>query len=289
MMETSKEGKSRWRIGKESILPLVIGIGAYIGLEALFALLDYPAHTYYYIVFAIFPAIAVPIALGAKYGPIVGFLTGFGGKILADALLYGGVWIFWPIGIGLMGLIAGLNFHKYYPGKYAKGSNLFRLSLVVLLAAFIGSLIPSLLSIFTDQLGLLFPIIFYSLPLFFIAAFNGVILAPIIVRSIEYVESRHTPPEPTVVPSSAPSNLTQLGTFIAGFCYLVGFGFLFLNIFSASGMPMGCGAGAPFGHELISDLRLAFDLGAYLFLGFGTCLSVILIITWLYSKKKNKQ
>ena len=124
-MSEGKEGQSRWRVGKDSLLPLGIGIGAYVGVEVLFVLLGLPSQTFYYLIFALFPAIAIPIVMGAKYGPLVGFMVGFGGKLLADGIIYGGIWIWWPIGFGLMGFIPGLNFHKYYKGKYAEGGNLF--------------------------------------------------------------------------------------------------------------------------------------------------------------------
>ncbi len=287
MVEEVK-GKSRWLIRKDCILPLLLGIGAYLGLEVLIVFLNYPSQTYNYIIFAIFPAIAIPMVAGAKYGPIVGFLVGFGGKILADALLYGGIWILWPIGIGLMGFIPGLNYHKYYSGKYTKGSNLFRLSLFALLAAFIGTLIPVMLSIFVDQLGLLFPIIFYFLPLFFIAAFNGAIIAPIIARGVEYIDSKYSSIESSKIstPSPSSSNISQLGAFFSGFCFLLAFGLWLLNSYSSSGGHLGCGVGVPFGNELLGNLQIALDFGMYVLIGLGTTISILLLIRWLITRKK---
>ncbi|MDD1776766.1 MAG: ECF transporter S component [Candidatus Helarchaeota archaeon] len=279
-----KETRSRWRIGKESIFPLLLGLGIYIGLEVLFVILNLPVQTYFYITFALVPAIAVPISFGAKYGPIVGFLVGFGGKFLADLILYGGIWIWWPLGFGLMGLIPGLS--KYYRGKYTEGWNLFKISLYALAAAFLGTFVASMLSVFADQLGLFFPILFYSIPLFFIAGLNGVIIAPIMARGLEYIDSKITPTESKETPARGTPHLNQAGVLLAGFCFLLSSGLYIIKyIFNTEGHFMGCGAGAPFGHEIAGDIGIALELGIFIFLGIGIMLSVGLVIRLLFTKK----
>jgi len=45
---------------------------------------------------------------GIAFGPIVGFITGFVGNILADMLSGYGFWIWWDLGNGIIGLIPGL-------------------------------------------------------------------------------------------------------------------------------------------------------------------------------------
>ncbi len=282
-----KKTRSRWKVGKESIFPLLLGLGIYIGLEVLFMILNLPIQTYYYITFALVPAIAVPISFGAKYGPIIGFLVGFGGKFLADILLYGGIWIWWPLGFGLMGLIPGLRFHKYYKGKYTEGWNLFKISLYALVAAFLGTLLPSMLSIFADELGLFFPILFYSIPLFFIAALNGVIIAPLMARGLEYIDSKMIPSEPKEMHPRDSLHLNQAGVLLAGFCFFLSFGLYILNLLNAGGHYMGCGAGAPFGHEIAGDIGIAIDLGLYLFLGLGIIISMVLLIRLIIARKNS--
>lgn len=285
-MSAKSEGQSRWRLEKESILPLLIAIGAYIGLEALFVLLNLPSQTYFYVIFAIFPAVAIPIVAGAKYGPIVGFLAGFGGKLLADAIIYGGIWIFWPIGFGLMGFIPGLTYHKYYRGKYAEGGNLVRLSLFALLAAFIGTAFPTLMSIFVDKLGIFLPIISSFLPLFIIAAFNGVIIAPIIARSIDFLENKYNPIETSEIPSVKSSNVSQVGLVMASFSFLIAFGLFILSSSSSGEMGASCAGTVPFGHEVLGNLRIALDLGMYIFLVIGATISMVLLIKWLIMKRQ---
>ncbi|NVM52275.1 MAG: ECF transporter S component [Candidatus Helarchaeota archaeon] len=285
-MEEKLNGKSRWQIGKESLIPLLIGIFAYLGLETLLVILGHPHQMYIVVYVAIFPAIAIPMVMGAKYGPIVGLLTGFGGKLLADLILYGGVWILWPIGFGLMGFITGLTYNNYYLGKYSKGSSLFRLSLLALLAAVVGTLVPTMLSIFTEELGLFLPLVFYFLPLFFTAIFNGMIFTPIIARGAEYIESKYSSAEPGEAAPSSPSITNQIGLFMAAFCYLMSFGLLVLNNLSSYGSHGSCCIGVPFGHEVTGSLLLILELGMYLFLGIGITLSLIVLVRWLNSYKK---
>ncbi|HEY7126645.1 MAG TPA: ECF transporter S component [Ktedonobacterales bacterium] len=54
------------------------------------------------------PAIVIPVFFGFVYGPSVGFLTGFVGNALGDALTGWGVFPVWDFGNGLIGLIPGL-------------------------------------------------------------------------------------------------------------------------------------------------------------------------------------
>jgi len=256
-------------------------------VEVLFVLLGLPSQTFYYLIFALFPAIAIPIVMGAKYGPLVGFMVGFGGKLLADGIIYGVIWIWWPIGFGLMGFIPGLNFHKYYKGKYAEGGNLFRLSMYALLAAFVCATIPSILSIFVDQLGFYFPILSYFLPMFLIAACNGVIIAPILARGLEYFDSRYSPAGTGEITSSTtPTNITQIGAVIISFCFLLGFGLFILTNASPDQMMAGCAGSVPFGHETLGSLQIALDLGMYALIGIGITLSVVLLIHWIITHQK---
>ena len=285
-MVAEMKSKSRWSIRKESIFPLLLGIAAYIGLETLFIILNLPVQTYFYMTFALFPSIAIPISFGAKYGPIIGFLVGFGGKVLTDLVLYGNIWIWWPLGIGLMGLIPGLRFNKYYKGKYTEGRNLFKLSLFALVAAFFGTLIPSMLSIFSDQLGLFFPILFYSIPMFFIAAFNGVIIAPILAYGLEFLDSKTTAVALKPSPARETLHLNQAAILLASFCLILSFGIYILNyILNTGGHFMGCGAGAPFSPEIAGDIGIALEFGIYIFLGIGISLFSVALVWWTYTRK----
>jgi hypothetical protein len=185
-----------------------------------------------------------------------------------------------------MGLIPGLRFHKYYPGKYTEGWNLFRLSLYALVATFLGTLVPSILSISSDQLGLFFPILFYSIPMFFMAAFNGVLIAPLITRGLEFLDSKNISIAAGKSTSSA-LKLDQISILSISSCFLLSFGFFILNyVLNTGNVIMGCGAGAPFSHEIAGDISIALDLGIYIFLGLGLALSIAVLLRGIYAKTK---
>lgn len=54
------------------------------------------------------PAVVIPVFFGFVFGPSVGFLSGFVGNALGDALTGWGVFPVWDFGNGLMGLVPGL-------------------------------------------------------------------------------------------------------------------------------------------------------------------------------------
>jgi energy-coupling factor transport system substrate-specific component len=123
--------------------------------------------------------------LGLIYGPIVGFFSGFLGKLVADLILYQNIWIWWPIGFGLIGLICGMTYKSYEIGKYEDGRKLFKATLISVGAGIVSMIIPSLLSIFYDQLSWYFSI-FYALPMISVVLLNGFTIMPVSTRIIEY-------------------------------------------------------------------------------------------------------
>lgn len=184
--ESKKTNKrsSRWKFDKESLRYLAIGTVAFILLDILFSIF-FIGNVFYYMIIRIYPAIVIPMIFGLLYGSITGFLTGFLGKFVADLILYQFIWIWWPFGFGLIGLISGLTYKKYEIGKYENGRKLFKATLLSVGAGLLGTLIPSLLSIYNDQLSVYFAI-FYILPFFPVVLLNGFTILPVSTRIIEY-------------------------------------------------------------------------------------------------------
>lgn len=88
------------------------------------------------------PAIAIPMFIGALFGPWAGFVTGFVGNTVIDAVSgYGFSWN-WSLGNGLLGLICGLAFVR------ARELPSLR---VVLVWSLIGTLVAFLFSSVTDM------------------------------------------------------------------------------------------------------------------------------------------
>lgn len=58
------------------------------------------------------PRIAILAFFATLFGPVVGFLVGFLGHAIADAVQYGSVWWSWVISEGIFGLIVGFFAYK---------------------------------------------------------------------------------------------------------------------------------------------------------------------------------
>jgi energy-coupling factor transport system substrate-specific component len=61
-------------------------------------------------IIAVRPTIAIPILFGFVFGPAAGFVSGFLGNILSDAVSFGGFYWNWDIGNGLIGAIPGIGY-----------------------------------------------------------------------------------------------------------------------------------------------------------------------------------
>jgi len=103
-MAKQTEKKSIWAFGTKQVVYAAIGAALYAVLTWAFNVWQIPGDGNV----GIRPAIVIPMFFGIAFGPIVGFITGFVGNILADMLSGYGFWIWWDLGNGIIGLIPGL-------------------------------------------------------------------------------------------------------------------------------------------------------------------------------------
>jgi len=96
--------RSLWEFGTRAVVMAAIGAALYGVLSYLTNVLQIPSAANV----SIRPAVALVFFFGLAFGPVVGFITGFLGNTIADLLSGYGFWIWWGIGNGLMGLVAGL-------------------------------------------------------------------------------------------------------------------------------------------------------------------------------------
>jgi energy-coupling factor transport system substrate-specific component len=68
------------------------------------------------------PGVAIPLFFGVAFGPVVGFVVGFSGNLIADLLSGHGFLWNWDVGNGLMGLVAGLT--TYFVNRLDNGRNI---------------------------------------------------------------------------------------------------------------------------------------------------------------------
>ena len=88
------------------------------------------------------PAVAIPLFFGIAFGPIVGFIAGFLGNIISDLISGYGFWVWWDIGNGLMGLVAGLMAFSFT--SFKERGTLLKAELYVVLGVVVGMGVASL-------------------------------------------------------------------------------------------------------------------------------------------------
>jgi energy-coupling factor transport system substrate-specific component len=131
------------------------------------------------------PAVAIPLFFGVAFGPIVGFLVGFVGNIIVDFISVREVWIWWDIGVGLMGLITGLMSFSFASFKAA--STLLKAERFVIFSVVTGMGVASLSEIWVSGADLNTVINSNFIPAVIADLINGLILVPILMIAYETV------------------------------------------------------------------------------------------------------
>jgi energy-coupling factor transport system substrate-specific component len=125
---------------------------------------------------------------GIAFGPIVGFISGFVGNILADLLSGWGFWFWWDLGNGIMGLIPGLFVGMIVDFKATKSLLLGELS--VLLGAGVGMGVASLSEMWVSGADMNTVIFANFIPSFVSNIVNGLILLPILMIAYAAIAQR---------------------------------------------------------------------------------------------------
>ncbi len=94
-----------WKIETRQVVYAAVGAALYGVLSWATNVIQLPSVS----LVALRPAVVIPVFFGLVYGPSVGFLTGFVGNALGDALTGWGVFPVWDFGNGLLGMVPGLS------------------------------------------------------------------------------------------------------------------------------------------------------------------------------------
>jgi len=178
------EKKSLWSFGTREVVYAAIGAALYGVLSWVSNWISLPAAGN----IALRPAVAIPMFFGVAFGPIVGFITGFLGNVIGDFLSGFGFWWSWDLGNGLMGLIPGLM--AVGITSYVNKATLIKAEILVIIAAAVGMLVPSLLEIPLSGIDLNTALVGYWLPSALSNAINGLVLVPILMVAYEAVVAR---------------------------------------------------------------------------------------------------
>uniref|UniRef100_A0A7C4FAV4 ECF transporter S component n=1 Tax=Thermofilum pendens TaxID=2269 RepID=A0A7C4FAV4_THEPE len=164
-----------------SLVAMGVGTALYAAFNVFFNIFQLPGTQ----LVALRPSVAIPMFFGFVFGPLVGFVSGFLGNVISDAISWGGFWWNWDVGNGLLGLIPGLA--VYFLSEEKRFSKPGYIASTVL--AVIASIIGIGFAAFTDYIfgygisTLEEAIYALFLPAAVTDAINGAILTPILVSA----------------------------------------------------------------------------------------------------------
>lgn len=178
------EKRSLWKFGTREVVYAAIGAALYAVLAVATNFLQLPSSGNV----SFRPAVAIPMFFGIAFGPIVGFIAGFLGNIIADLISGGGFWLWWDIGVGLMGLVTGLMAYSFNSFKAA--STLLKAELFVILGVVVGMGVASLSEMWVSGADMNTVIYANFIPAAVANLINGLILVPILMIAYDAVVSR---------------------------------------------------------------------------------------------------
>lgn len=137
---------------------------------------------------ALRPAVCIPMFFGVAFGPWVGFISGFLGNIIGDALSGWGFWFWWDLGNGIMGLIPG--FAGLLIRDFRSVRSLVIADVLSALGAIVGMLLASLSEMWVSGVDFSTAIVGYFVPAALTDIVNGVILVPILMVAYSAIAAR---------------------------------------------------------------------------------------------------
>lgn len=172
---TIEKKKNIWAFGTKEVVYAAIGAALYAVLTWAFNVWQIPGAGNV----GIRPAIVIPMFFGIAFGPIVGFITGFVGNILADMLSGYGFWIWWDLGNGIIGLIPGMFSALIY--KYNETKSIILGEAYVVLGSALGMGVSSLSELWVSGADMKTVIFGNFVPAFLTNIVWGLVLLPVLM------------------------------------------------------------------------------------------------------------
>lgn len=176
--------RSMWTFGTREVVMAAIGAALYGVLSYATNVLQIPTAANV----SIRPAVSLVFFFGLAFGPVVGFITGFLGNTIADLLSGYGFWIWWGIGNGLMGLVAGL-FAKMMT-DYRSMRDLGIGEIAVILGTIVGMFFASFTEIWVSGVDFVTAMATNFVPAVTSNLINGLILVPVLLIAYSAVVRR---------------------------------------------------------------------------------------------------
>jgi energy-coupling factor transport system substrate-specific component len=176
--------KSTWEFGTRQVVYGAIGAALYGVLSYVTNIFPLPAAGN--VTFR--PAVAVLIFFGAAYGPWVGFLAGFLGNTLGDAITGWGFYWNWSLGNALMGMIPGLIVASIQ--DFRARADIVKAVGWGTLGIIVGMLFASLTEMFVGGIDFNTALVGYFVPAFLGNFIVTVILLPILMIAFAAVAAQ---------------------------------------------------------------------------------------------------
>jgi len=121
-------------ISVTDVVAMGVGTALYAAFNVFFNIFQLPGTQ----LVALRPSVCIPMFFGYAFGPIVGFVSGFLGNTISDAISWGGFWWNWDVGNGLLGLIPGLATYFIPREKLFDKKGLVAAAILSVIAAVVG-------------------------------------------------------------------------------------------------------------------------------------------------------
>jgi energy-coupling factor transport system substrate-specific component len=176
--------RSLWEFGTRAVVMAAIGAALYGVLSYLTNVLQIPSAANV----SVRPAVALVFFFGLAFGPVVGFITGFLGNTIADLLSGYGFWIWWGIGNGLMGLVAGLFANLM--SDFRRPRDLGIGEVAVILGTLVGMFVASLSEMWVSGIDFITAMATNFVPAITSNLIWGLILVPILLVAYSAIVRR---------------------------------------------------------------------------------------------------
>lgn len=176
--------KSLLAFGTREVVFAAIGAALYGVLSALFNILQIPGAANV----SFRPPVAIVFFFGLAFGPIVGFITGALGNILADLLSGFGFWPWWDLGNGLMGLVAGLFYASITDFRSVR--DIVTAEIAVVLGAAVGMFVASISEMWVSGIDFTTAMVQNFTPAFITNIVWGLVLTPILMVAYSAIVRR---------------------------------------------------------------------------------------------------
>lgn len=134
------------------------------------------------------PAVSLVFFFGLAFGPWVGFFTGFVGNLLSDLLSGYGLWLWWDLGNGIMGLLPGLLVASMT--NFRSLADLLKAEVAVVVAAAVGMFVAAVSELWVSGASWQAVVVGNFLPAFITNIVNGLILVPVLMVAYSAIVSR---------------------------------------------------------------------------------------------------